>query len=655
MRLSTAPDRDEERAVAVLHAAFDEGVRFLDTADAYCVDASDAGHNERLIARALATWSGDSSSVRVATKGGLIRPDGRWEADGRARALTSACEASLRALGLNRIPLYQLHAPDPRVPLATSVRALHALARRGLIDAVGLCNVTVGQIEEARRITEIASVQVELSVWNDASVLGGVVGYCLSHGIPLLAYRPLGGPERRRRVESDAVLAELAAAHGATAHEIALAALADLSPLVWPIPGPTRVETMPSIARAARISLTEADRAALRARFPTLALGSDLEFRSRRGSDLEFPGTGRENSRSDPGGEIVLVMGLPGAGKSTVAKQLAADGYVRLNRDEAGGSLASLLPVLDRVILTGTSRIVLDNTYVTRRARGAVIQAARRRGLPVRCLWMTTSVEDAQVNAVTRIVSRHGRLLGPDELKAAARGPRPASREDSDSAPSRPADRQEPTAGTSGGDVAAFPPAVLFRYQRELEPPDASEGFSTIETIRFERKHEASLVNRAVIVWCDGVLLRSRAGLRMPRSADDVDVAIERGAILRRYADEGWKVLGLSWIPEIAARTMTTVDADAIFAQLREALGVSVEVEYCPHPAGPPVCWCRKPLPGLGVVFQRRHRLDPAQCLYVARAARTPALRGGWDSSIARPGGSSLPPQGMPPRRPSMR
>jgi aryl-alcohol dehydrogenase-like predicted oxidoreductase len=84
MRLSTAPDRDEERAVAVLHAAFDEGVRLLDTADAYCLDDTETGHNERLIARALATWSGDASAVRVDTKGGLRRPDGRWKA-GRGR------------------------------------------------------------------------------------------------------------------------------------------------------------------------------------------------------------------------------------------------------------------------------------------------------------------------------------------------------------------------------------------------------------------------------------------------------------------------------------------------------------------------------------------------------------------------------------------
>lgn len=119
MRLSTEPDRDGDRALATLHAALDAGVTLLDTADAYARDGTETGHNERLLARALATWSGNTSSVRVATKGGLTRPGGRWEPDGRARHLVAACQASLRALGLTRIPLYQLHAPDPDVPLAT--------------------------------------------------------------------------------------------------------------------------------------------------------------------------------------------------------------------------------------------------------------------------------------------------------------------------------------------------------------------------------------------------------------------------------------------------------------------------------------------------------------------------------------------------------
>ena len=201
----------------MLHAAFAAGVTLLDTADAYCWDDGDVGHNERLIARAISTWDGDRSRIRIATKGGLTRPRGGWVPDGRARHLTAACQASRRALGIDRLHLYQLHAPDPRVSLATSVRALDALKRDGHIESIGLCNVNVGQIEEARRITEIAAVQVELSVWKDDNILNGVVACCLAHGIPLLAYRPLGGVQRARRLAADPVLAAIAARHSASA------------------------------------------------------------------------------------------------------------------------------------------------------------------------------------------------------------------------------------------------------------------------------------------------------------------------------------------------------------------------------------------------------------------------------------------------------
>ena len=586
MRLSTAPDRDPERAIRVIHAALDAGVTLLDTADAYCLDAAETGHNERLIAQALKAWSGDASRVRVATKGGLTRPDGRWVPDGRARALTAACEASLRALGVSRLALYQLHAADPRVPLATSVRALHALKQRGLVHAVGLCNVTVGQIEEARRITDIAAVQVELSLWQDANVLGGVLDYCAAHDIELLAYRPLGGPEHRRRVESDPVLAHVAAAHDATAFEIAIAGIAGLGPGITPLPGPTRVETAQSAARAMCITLTDDERTALGARFPACRV---------RHSGDRSPLCAEQQPAT--AGDVVLIMGLPGAGKSTVAGTLETRGYARLNRDEAGGSLNAMLPALDRTILSGSTRIVLDNTYVSRKSRGAVIQAARGHGLPVRCVWVSTSIEDAQVNAVTRIVSRYGRLLGPEEMRQAVRD-----------------------------DVAAFGPAVQFRYQRELEPPDPSEGFSRIDTVPFERRLDPSFVNRAVIVWIDGVLQRSRSGRRTPLDPDDLDVKVERGAVLRRYEDDGWKVLGLSWLPEIAEEAMTVGGAEAVFARLRDRLDVAIEIEYCPHGGGPPVCWCRKPLPGLGVVFQHRHRLDPAQCIYVGSGPQDPGF-----------------------------
>src|SRR5262245_36432625 len=268
MRLSTESDRDDEGAIELLHAAFDSGVTFLDTADAYCLDDSETGHNERLIARALRSWNGDRSHIIVATKGGLTRPGGAWVANGRARHLREACEASLRALGVEHIALYQLHAPDPRTPLATSVRGLASLKDEGLVERIGLCNVTVGQIEEARRITDISAVQVELNVWHDENVLNGVARYCETHGIQLIAYRPLGGSRRIKRTLSDPTLTDIAERHGVTAAEIALAWLADLSETIVTIPGPTRVETLRSIVRANEIRLTQDDRSRLDEAFP---------------------------------------------------------------------------------------------------------------------------------------------------------------------------------------------------------------------------------------------------------------------------------------------------------------------------------------------------------------------------------------------------
>src|SRR5262245_8478358 len=132
MRLSTVQTRDPERAISVIHAALDAGATLLDTADAYGIDDADTGHNERLIAQALKAWSGDARTITVATKGGLVRPGGRWVPDGRAKHLRDACEASLRALDVSAINLYQLHAVDPRVPLETSVRALAELQQAGL-------------------------------------------------------------------------------------------------------------------------------------------------------------------------------------------------------------------------------------------------------------------------------------------------------------------------------------------------------------------------------------------------------------------------------------------------------------------------------------------------------------------------------------------
>jgi histidinol phosphatase-like enzyme/predicted kinase len=289
---------------------------------------------------------------------------------------------------------------------------------------------------------------------------------------------------------------------------------------------------------------------------------------------------------------VVLVVGLPGAGKSTTAAALVGRGYDRLNRDEAGGRLKDLVPRLEQALAAGRRRVVLDNTYGSRAARNAVIEAAWAHGVPVRCVWLQTSLEDAQVNVVHRLLARYGALPGPDGLRAAARE-----------------------------DPGALAPQVLFRHRREFVPPDPAEGFVRVDPVPFERRPSPGYDNRALLVWYDGVLRRSLRGARTPSSPDDVALRPGAREAIRRHRDEGWLVLGLSWHPEVAAGTMTADAVGAVFARTHELLGAEIEYVYCPHGDGPPVCWCRKPLPGLGVVLVERHRLDPARCLYVGREA----------------------------------
>lgn len=166
MPLSIEGRPDEERAVATIHAALDAGISFIDTAMSYCLNASETGHNESLIARALAAYGGDTSAVLVGTKGGAAREaDGAWSFKGDPATLREACEGSLRRLGVDAIGLYQLHVPDPNVPYADSVGALRDLYDAGKIRAVGISNVNSDQLREAHGILgeRLVSVQNNFS------------------------------------------------------------------------------------------------------------------------------------------------------------------------------------------------------------------------------------------------------------------------------------------------------------------------------------------------------------------------------------------------------------------------------------------------------------------------------------------------------------
>jgi hypothetical protein len=257
-------------------------------------------------------------------------------------------------------------------------------------------------------------------------------------------------------------------------------------------------------------------------------------------------------------------MGIPGAGKNRIAQDYVARGYVRLNRDERGGSLRELAAALDKELASGVHRVVLDNTYLTRAARSYVIETAGRHGLPARCIWLDTPLAQAQVNLVERLLEHLGSLPTPDELRALAR-------------------REQ----------GLLAPTSQMRALRELEPPSSDEGWAAVEHVPFARTRR--------------------------RAASGVGVFVAAAALTR----PGWKEalqqgdgdaphLVFDWRPGDTVDTLTSSGA-------RVAAEVSgpVESAICPHGAGPPRCWCRPPLPGLPLAFARAHHVDPARSVLI--------------------------------------
>src|SRR5882672_2882394 len=180
----------EAQSLRTIHTALDTGMTLIDTANVYCLDDGDIGHNEQLIAKGIASWSGKKESIFVATKGGLSRPRGAWDSSAAPAALRTACEKSLVALGTDRIWLYQLHAPDPAVPLEDTIGELAKLQREGKIEHVGLSNVDVSEIDRARKIVTIVSVQNRMNPHDTRSIKNGVLRHCEANGIAFLPYSP---------------------------------------------------------------------------------------------------------------------------------------------------------------------------------------------------------------------------------------------------------------------------------------------------------------------------------------------------------------------------------------------------------------------------------------------------------------------------------
>ena len=265
MPMSIEGRPDEARSIATIHAALDAGVTLIDTANAYHLHADEVGHNETLIAKALASWSGDSSRVLVATKGGHLRPgDGSWTTNGRPEYLKQACEASMKRLGVDAIGLWQFHRPDPATPLEDSLGALRDLLDEGKIRLAGVSNLNPEQITLANEILggRLASVQNQFSPAFRSSE--PELQLCDRMGVAFLPWSPLGGIGNAGDLGSRfAPFQQVAQAHGVSPQQIALAWELAKSSVVVPIPGASRPESILDSVRAVDLTLSPEELAAL--------------------------------------------------------------------------------------------------------------------------------------------------------------------------------------------------------------------------------------------------------------------------------------------------------------------------------------------------------------------------------------------------------
>jgi len=288
-------------------------------------------------------------------------------------------------------------------------------------------------------------------------------------------------------------------------------------------------------------------------------------------------------------GEVVLLMGIQGAGKSELVASYETKGYARLNRDVLGGKLEDLIPMLHQLVERGQRRVVLDNTYPTRISRAPVLAAAQSHGIPVVCRFLNTPIHEARINVVSRMLGRHHKLLGPDEMKA-----------------------------LSKTDPNLPPPAALKRWADSFEMPNVDEGFAEVEVIPFVRRSEKGHTQKALLLDVDGTIRLTKSGEKYPRSADDVELLPGRKEVLKKWITDGYQLFFISNQSGVSSGKVTVEAVEAAMARTVELLQLPVaEVVYCPHKAFPVLCFCRKPLPGLGVYLMRKHRLSREHLIVV--------------------------------------
>jgi HAD superfamily hydrolase (TIGR01662 family) len=297
-----------------------------------------------------------------------------------------------------------------------------------------------------------------------------------------------------------------------------------------------------------------------------------------------------------------MVVGYPASGKSTVTKRLTDySESVILNRDTEGGTIAGLLPKLD-ALLSSKKDVVLDNLFATAETRKPFIDMAKKHGADISCKLMGTSIEDAQFNVVQRAINLIGKFPTPEAIKAAKH-------------------------------TNIFPPTVLFKYKKEFQKPTVEEGFSKVEVVKFERFENPEFTNKALIVDYDGTLRECINGNdKYPVTESQIEIKPNRKAVLDAYKKKGYLLLGISNQSGVAKGELTYEKAEQLFEHTNKLLGVDIEYRFCSHQSAPISCYCRKPMPGIGVEFILKHKLSRKDTIFVGDMTtdKTFAARAGF-------------------------
>jgi pyridoxine 4-dehydrogenase len=259
MPMSVYDRPSESQSIKVIHRALDLGITFIDTADSYCKDESDKHHNERLIHKALQTYSADTSNVVVATKGGLMRPNQSWTRNGNPEHLRETIRVSFEAFGGNKpIDIWQYHSPDPDYTIEASLTPAKEAQQAGTIKAIGVSNFSVEQIKQARDVVDIVSVQNQYSPWQRQPETDGVLEYCENEGLTFLPWSPFGGRRRHDGLTDIPAIAKLAQEKNVSVYCIVLAWLRSKSPCILPIPGASKISSIEDSVKALDIKLSSA-------------------------------------------------------------------------------------------------------------------------------------------------------------------------------------------------------------------------------------------------------------------------------------------------------------------------------------------------------------------------------------------------------------